>query len=48
MQAAIDHFTRRLQQQHNKKQPIIFNTYQAYLKTAPRHIRTDLERARRR
>ena len=48
MQPAIDHFTRRLQQQHNKKLPIVFNTYQAYLKTAPAHVRNDLERCRRR
>lgn len=47
MQPAIDHFARVMQQEHNREVPVVYNTYQAYLKTAKRHLFNDLQRAKR-
>jgi len=46
-QPAIDHFVLRLQRTYNKERPIIYNTYQCYLKDSYDRIKIDLERARR-
>jgi proline dehydrogenase len=47
LQPAIDHFARRMQLTYNKDGPFVFNTYQAYLKSAKTHLATDIERCRR-
>jgi hypothetical protein len=44
---AIDHTTHVLSLTHNKSSPIIFNTYQAYLKGSFQRLAEDMERARR-
>ena len=44
---AIDHTTQVLSLQYNRKQPVIFNTYQAYLKDSHTRLLEDMERARR-
>mmetsp|Transcript_78327 Transcript_78327/g.227242 ORF Transcript_78327/g.227242 Transcript_78327/m.227242 type:complete len:572 (+) Transcript_78327:110-1825(+) len=50
-QPAIDNLVLDLQQIHNQvgksDKPIIYNTYQCYLKDAPERLRTDLDRAKR-
>eukprot|EP00011_Vannellida_sp_DIVA3-517-6-12_P001001 CAMPEP_0114624364 /NCGR_PEP_ID=MMETSP0168-20121206/10729_1 /TAXON_ID=95228 ORGANISM="Vannella sp., Strain DIVA3 517/6/12" /NCGR_SAMPLE_ID=MMETSP0168 /ASSEMBLY_ACC=CAM_ASM_000044 /LENGTH=554 /DNA_ID=CAMNT_0001835637 /DNA_START=21 /DNA_END=1683 /DNA_ORIENTATION=- len=47
VQSAIDHLALYLQREHNKEFPVIFNTYQAYLKYSQQRIINDLERSRR-
>eukprot|EP00127_Corallochytrium_limacisporum_P005641 Clim_evm20s210 gene=Clim_evmTU20s210 len=47
MQGAIDHITRRLQQDYNRDFPLIFNTFQCYLTYSKKRLENDLERARR-
>lgn len=47
VQSAIDHMTLYLQREHNKEFPVIFNTYQAYLKYSQQRIINDLERSKR-
>lgn len=44
---AIDHTTHVLSLTYNKAEPVIFNTYQAYLKGSYERIAEDMERARR-
>jgi hypothetical protein len=44
---AIDHTTQVLSLQYNRGQPVIFNTYQAYLKDSHTRLMEDMERARR-
>ena len=50
-QPAIDNYVLSLQKQFNSRvkydEPIIFNTYQCYLKDAKDRVATDLDRARR-
>eukprot|EP00882_Tetradesmus_deserticola_P004911 GHRQ01005174.1.p1 GENE.GHRQ01005174.1~~GHRQ01005174.1.p1 ORF type:complete len:485 (+),score=244.36 GHRQ01005174.1:73-1455(+) len=46
-QPAIDHTTQVLSLTYNKDSPIIFNTYQAYLKGSYERLAEDMERARR-
>jgi len=47
MQPAIDHLALLMMQRHNKRSPIIFNTYQCYLKDAPERVQRDMDRADR-
>jgi len=47
MQPAIDHLALLMMQRHNKQKPIIFNTYQCYLKDAHERVQRDMERAER-
>jgi hypothetical protein len=44
---AIDHTTHVLSLTYNRSAPIIFNTYQAYLKGSFQRLAEDMERARR-
>jgi len=44
---AIDHTTQVLSLKYNRGQPVIFNTYQAYLKDSHTRLMEDMERARR-
>jgi proline dehydrogenase len=44
---AIDHTTHVLSLTYNRESPIIFNTYQAYLKGSFTRLAEDMERARR-
>eukprot|EP00879_Flechtneria_rotunda_P002759 GHRR01002968.1.p1 GENE.GHRR01002968.1~~GHRR01002968.1.p1 ORF type:complete len:566 (+),score=216.84 GHRR01002968.1:798-2495(+) len=46
-QPAIDHTTHVLSLTHNRSEPVIFNTYQAYLKGSRQRLAEDMERARR-
>lgn len=46
-QPAIDNAVTQLQRTYNVQQPVIFNTYQAYLKDCNERLLIDLERARR-
>jgi proline dehydrogenase len=46
-QPAIDHTTHVLSLTYNKAEPVIYNTYQAYLKGSYERIIEDMERARR-
>ncbi|KIZ00008.1 proline dehydrogenase [Monoraphidium neglectum] len=46
-QPAIDHTAKALSMQYNKEWPVIFNTYQAYLKGSYTLLMEDMERARR-
>ncbi|KFM26850.1 Proline dehydrogenase 1, mitochondrial [Auxenochlorella protothecoides] len=46
-QPAVDHATAQLQAEHNRERPIVFGTYQCYLKDALPRLAFDLERARR-
>lgn len=46
-QPAIDHTTQVLSLKYNRGQPVIFNTYQAYLKDSHTRLMEDMERARR-
>ena len=47
LQPAIEHFTRNLQRAYNKQQPIVFNTYQAYLTKSNTDVAADLLRSKR-
>lgn len=47
MQPAIDHLVLNLQRKYNREQPIIFNTFQCYLRNSSDRIRLDLLRAER-
>lgn len=44
---AIDHTTQVLSLKYNRGQPVIFNTYQTYLKDSHMRLLEDMERARR-
>lgn len=46
-QPAISRLTLEMQRKFNKDNPIIFNTYQCYLKEAYDNVTTDVERSRR-
>ncbi|KAK2077068.1 hypothetical protein QBZ16_004701 [Prototheca wickerhamii] len=46
-QPAVDHVTTRLQAQYNVARPVVFGTYQCYLKDSLPRLRFDLERAQR-
>ena len=46
-QPAVDHVTTRLQAQYNVERPVVFGTYQCYLKDSLPRLRFDLERAQR-
>jgi proline dehydrogenase len=45
-QPGIDHVVMNLQRKYNKNFPVIFSTYQAYLKDAHHRLSIDLQRAR--
>ena len=47
MQPAINMIAMELMRQYNRSEPIIFNTYQCYLKSAYEQVRKDLAMARR-
>lgn len=47
MQPAINMIAMELMRQYNRREPIIFNTYQCYLKSAYDQVRRDLALARR-
>ena len=47
LQMAIDHYVRELQREYNKKQPIVYNTYQCYLNYTSLRLQNDLQRAQR-
>lgn len=46
-QPAIDHTVKTLQSEYNRERPIIFNTYQCYLKGTYEQLREDIARAKR-
>jgi proline dehydrogenase len=46
-QPAINHAAVELQRRYNKEEPMIYNTYQCYLKDSHERLVMDLERARR-
>ncbi len=46
-QPAIDHAVLALQRTHNATKPVVFHTYQAYLRETSAKISLDLERSRR-
>lgn len=46
-QPAVDHVTTQLQTQYNRDHPIVFGTYQCYLKDSLPRVQFDLERAQR-
>jgi len=46
-QPAIDHMVLQLQRQYNRDFPVIFNTYQCYLRDIKERIAHDLERSQR-
>lgn len=47
MQPAIDHIVWYLQRQYNIERPVVFNTYQAYLKDCPDRMSLALDKARK-
>jgi proline dehydrogenase len=47
LQLAIDHLSLLLMCRHNKEIPIVFNTYQCYLKDALERVKRDMDRADR-
>eukprot|EP00596_Hydrurales_sp_CCMP1899_P008579 CAMPEP_0119040800 /NCGR_PEP_ID=MMETSP1177-20130426/10833_1 /TAXON_ID=2985 /ORGANISM="Ochromonas sp, Strain CCMP1899" /LENGTH=359 /DNA_ID=CAMNT_0007006207 /DNA_START=815 /DNA_END=1894 /DNA_ORIENTATION=+ len=46
-QPAIDNITTDLERKYNKKYPVIFSTYQMYLKDASSRLKVDLERSKK-
>ena len=46
-QSAIDHFVVNLQRKYNRNFPVIFNTYQCYLKDSGSRVKFDLARAKK-
>jgi proline dehydrogenase len=46
-QPAIDHTVLRLSRAHNREYPVVFGTYQAYLRECDAKLRLDLDRAHR-
>jgi proline dehydrogenase len=46
-QPAIDNITTDLEKKYNRKYPVIFSTYQMYLKDASSRLKTDLERSKK-
>ncbi len=46
-QPAIDNLVLELQRQYNSKKPVVYNTYQCYLRDAPERLRTDVSRSER-
>lgn len=46
-QPAISRLTLELMQKYNKDKPIVFNTYQCYLRETLNEVRTDLNQAHR-
>jgi proline dehydrogenase len=44
---AVDNVVLGLQRKFNKTEPVVYNTYQCYLKDAVQRVRTDTERAKR-
>ena len=46
-QPAIDHAVLRLSRAHNREYPVVFGTYQAYLRECDAKLRLDLDRAHR-
>ena len=47
MQPMINHIALNLQRKYNKERPIIYNTYQCYLRNSSQRIQRDLDRSRR-
>lgn len=47
MQPAIDHMALLMMQKYNTEHAYIFNTYQCYLKDAPKRVSLDMQRAQR-
>ena len=45
MQPAIDALTMALQRTYNKREAVVMNTYQCYLKDSAARIETDIARA---
>ena len=41
-QPSIDNLVLELQRQYNGEKPIVYNTYQCYLRDAPERLRTDV------
>ncbi len=46
-QPAIDNLVLELQRKYNIMEPIVYNTYQCYLRDAPERLQTDLARSKR-
>lgn len=46
-QPAIDSVVLTMQRKYNMERPIVYNTYQCYLKQTPNYIALDMERSRR-
>lgn len=46
-QPGIDHIVLNLQRKYNRSFPVIFSTYQAYLKDSLSRLETDIRRARK-
>lgn len=46
-QMAIDHLTRDMQREFNRAAPIVFNTYQCYMKISKQRLLNDMSRAKR-
>lgn len=46
-QMAIDQFTREMQRKYNRTEPVVLNTYQAYMETSEARVVNDLRRAKR-
>ena len=44
---SVDNVALELQRKYNKKEPVVYNTYQCYLRDSVSRIRADTERAKR-